>query len=179
MLIASRLRDTNRAEYLLYMWQIEDLIRAYGGDMERLRAGYLSKFGVPDEQHREIDRWYAELIDMMRSEDVLEHGHLQICKNVIISLTDLHNQLLGSSKYPYYKSAYYKVLPYIVEIRSKGKKDVSELETCFEALYGVMMLRIQGKKISPETDAAMKDISTFLGMLSDYFQKDKKEPLEF
>ena len=53
----------------------------------------------------------------------------------------LHNQLLQSSKFPFYTAAYYKALPYIVELRNKGdKKDVSELENCFDALYGVMLL---------------------------------------
>ena len=33
---------------------------------------------------------------------------------------DLHLQLLRSPKFPYYNSAYYKVLPYIVELRAKG-----------------------------------------------------------
>ena len=61
---------------------------------------------------------------------------------VILWLTDLHNQLLQSSKFPFYTAAYYKALPYIVELRNKGdKKDVSELENCFDALYGVMLLR--------------------------------------
>ena len=34
MIIAEQLRNSNRAEYLLYMWQVEDLIRAYDCDIE-------------------------------------------------------------------------------------------------------------------------------------------------
>ena len=29
MIIAEKLSKTNRAEYLLYLWQVEDLLRAY------------------------------------------------------------------------------------------------------------------------------------------------------
>ena len=54
-----------------------------------------------------------------------------------------------------------------------------KFETCFNALYGVMMLRLQKKKISPDTEHAIKEITTFIGMLSDYYIKDKNEPLEF
>lgn len=35
------------------------------------------------------------------------------------------------------------------------------------------------KKISPDTEHAIKEITTYIGMLSDYFMKDKVEPLEF
>jgi hypothetical protein len=46
-------------------------------------------------------------------------------------------------------------------------------------LYGVMMLRLQKKEITPNTAHAVKEVSTFIGMLSDYYKKDKEEPLEF
>lgn len=180
MLIASKLRVSNRAEYLLYMWQVEDLLRANNCDLDCLKTNYLSKFNVPQEQREEMERWYADLIGMMRAEGVVEHGHLQINKNVVIALTDLHNQLLASPKFPYYHAAYYKVLPYIVEMRGKGeKRELPELETCFEMLYGVMLLRVQGKEISEGTQTAVKDVSALLGMLSDYYHKDEEVPLEF
>ena len=57
---------------------------------------------------------------MMKEEGIQEGGHLQINRNIILWLTDLHNQLLQSSKFPFYTAAYYKALPYIVELRNKG-----------------------------------------------------------
>ena len=56
---------------------------------------------------------------------------------------------------------------------------MSEVETCLNALYGVMMLRLQKRDISPDTQHAVSEITTFMGMLSDYYLKDKKEGLEF
>ena len=41
------------------------------------------------------------------------------------------------------------------------------------------MLRLRKKKITPDTEHAVKEITTFIGMLSDYYIKDKTEPLEF
>ena len=116
---------------------------------------------------------------MMREENVLEQGHLQINKNIIINLTDLHNVLLASPKFPFYNAAYFKALPFIVELRSKsGKKEEPELETCFEALYGVMLLRLQKKELSEGTTKAIESISSFLSMLANYYDKDKKGELE-
>ena len=82
--------------------------------------------------------------------------------------------MLASPKFPFYNAEYYKVLPYIVELRNHGAdKEENEIETCFNALYGVMMLRLQQKEITPNTQAAVKEITTFIGMLNDYYLKDK------
>lgn len=37
MIIASQKKKENIAEYLLYMWQIEDIIRAYGLDIDQIQ----------------------------------------------------------------------------------------------------------------------------------------------
>ena len=104
---------------------------------------------------------------------------LKTTRNVIINLTELHAALLASPKFPFYSSAYFKALPFIVELRNKnGQKEEPELETCFEALYGMMLLRLQKKPVSPETTKAMEAISSFLSMLANYYDKDRKGELK-
>ena len=108
-----------------------------------------------------------------------EKGHLTINKVTLWNLEELHRKLLNSTNFPFYNSAYYKVLPFIVELRNRGvDKSEDEIETCFNALYGLMMLRLQKKEVSPQTQNAVKEISTFIGMLNDYYLKDRDEPLE-
>lgn len=179
MYIAQELRKKNIAEYLLYMWQIEDLIRAYGCSLAHINKEYISKFEYTDDQKEEMIDWYGNLIRMMNLEGKRESGHLQINAIIIQELNELHNNLLQSTKFPFYNAEYYKVLPFIVELRNKGDKDINEIETCMNALYGTMMLRLQNKTISPDTEHAIKEISTFIGMLNDYYIKDKKEGLTF
>ena len=177
MLISKQLKQQNIAEYLIYMWQVEDLIRAYGCNLERIRENLVARF--PVEQQGELTQWYEDLIEMMRCEEVMQQGHLQINKNVINWLTDLHLQLLASSKFPYYNAAYYKALPFIVELRAKGaNKEEPELETCFEALYGILLLKLQKKKVGDETQKAQEAITALLSMLSTYYIEDKKGELE-
>lgn len=179
MIIASQKRKENIAEYLLYMWQIEDIIRAYKLDIDTIDEQIVSKYNVPDDKKKEIREWYESLIDMMRREDVVESGHLQLNKNVIIDLTDLHLALLKSPKEPFYGATFFKTLPYIVELRAKtGDESVGEIETCFNALYGILMLRLQKKEISEQTQAAMKQISTFLALLSEKYKQEKAGDLE-
>lgn len=180
MYIAQQLKDRNIAEYLIYMWQVEDLIRANNLDIDKIERNIIAQYSQLDEDGRSrMTEWYANLINMMREEGVAAKGHLQINKNVIINLTELHTKLLGSPKFPFYHSAYYKALPVIVELRGKsGKTDEPELETCFEALYGMMLLKLQKKTISSETAKAMESVSSLLSMLANYYDKDKKGELE-
>ena len=139
MLIANRLRDHNRAEYLLYMWQVEDILRANGCDLDRLRENYLCQFQLTGDARQELEQWYADLCEMMRSEDKMQSGHLQINLNVVETLAELHEALIRSDKFPYYRQLYYKVLPFIVELRAKNGTQThtgirEELNLCFELL---------------------------------------------
>ena len=179
MFIAQELRKKNIAEYLLYMWQVEDTIRAFGCLLSRIRHEYIDHFDYDDEQKADELDWFGNLITMMNQEDCRTQGHLQINKATLQMLIDLHVQLLESPKFPFYNAAYYKVLPFIVELRNRGaNKEENEIETCFNSLYGVMMLRLQKKDISPDTQHAVKEISTFIGMLSDYYKKNREGELD-
>ena len=42
-----------------------------------------------------------------------------------------------------------------------------------------MLLRLQKKPVTSETEAAVKDISALLGQLSDYYFKDREDPIEW
>ena len=178
MFIAKKLREQSISEYLLYMWQVEDLIRANGCDIDKLEQTVVKAYSFPEEQRAELTECYANLVEMMRLEGVEQSGHLQINKNIIIALTDLHIRLMHSQKFPFYQAAYYKALPFIVELRAKGGQDKTELENCFDALYGVWMLRLGHKEVGKETAVAVADIVKFVGLLSDYYAKERAGELE-
>lgn len=181
MFTARALKQKNIVEYLLYMWQVEDLIRAAGGDIGTIARKVIALYRPTPGQEKELTRWYGELADMMRSESVMQSGHLQICKNVIIQLTDLHLQLLRSPKHPAYAAAYYRALPFIVELRAKSPSpagETPELETCFQALYGIILLRMQQKEITPGTRQAAEIIAALLDQLAGYYRKDREGTLE-
>ncbi len=179
MIVARRKRKENIAEYLLYMWQVEDLIRANHLDADAIRRTVVERYNQPEEVKAEIARWYEELIEMMRSEGVEEKGHIQLNKNVIIALTDLHLRLLRSPREMVYGAAYYKTLPYIVQLRAKsGGEDLPEIETCFNAVYGYLLLRMQGKEVSAETLEAIKQISSFLALLAEKYREDMNGELK-
>ena len=175
MNIVQQKMKENIVEYLLFMWQVEDLIRANHFDLEKIQRTLVNQYDQPEEVKQQILQWYEELIDMMRSEGVMENGHIQLNKNIIIALTDLHLRLLRDPEETVYITQYYKTLPFIVQLRAKsGGVETSGLDTCFTAIYGYLLLRLQKKEILPETLEAVKQINTLLYCLSEKYKKDNE-----
>ena len=179
MFVQRVLRDKNIAEYLLYMWQVEDMIRAAGLDSDRLYGSVIKCSGRSESDCAEWKKWYDDLIEMMHTEGKTKSGHLQTNENVLILLEDLHQRLLESHKQPEYRDLYYKALPFIVEFRAKNHStENEELRDCFNMLYGVWLLRVQGKEVSASTAQAVKDVSAFIGKLAVLYREDKEGTLE-
>lgn len=179
MLIASQLKKTNICEYLLYMWQVEDLIRALQFDMDRISQTIISRFKFNDDAERKaVVEWYDSLIEMMRREEVMEKGHLQLNKNIIAELDELHALLLKSGQEPAYNAKYFHVLPLINQFRRKSESGLSDIELCFNFQYGILMLRLQKKEITTETEKTREEISKFMVLLAKNFHAWKNGELD-
>ena len=65
-----------------------------------------------------------------------------------------------------------------MELRSKaGENQVGEIETCFTALYGMLLMRLQQKELSENTKNAITQISNFIALLSRDFHLDEEDKL--
>lgn len=179
MFTASQKRKENIAEYLLYMWQIEDIIRAYELDIEKLKANVIDRYtNLNSTQKLELTDWYDSLIEMMRHEGKEKSGHLQINANTLSSMVSLHQTLLKDPRFADYSAIFYRALPFIVELRAKaGEQKTGEIETCFNALYGLLMMRLQQKEISKSTISAISEISKFIATLAHNYALDEQNKL--
>ncbi len=186
MIIAQKQRRENICEYLLYMWQVEDLIRAAECNTDKIDELILNRYSFADEDTKaEVRKWYYELAEMMRSEGKLLVGHLDINRVVMMNLEDLHRRLLANEKEYIYTSLHYQVLPALVQLRAKQKEsgsdpttEVSDIETCFNAIYGYLTLKLKGQEVYDDTLKSIKQISTFLAMLAHKFKQDEEGSLE-
>lgn len=167
MIIAQKLRKSNISEYLLYMWQIEDLLRALHLDIELVKTNLVAGFKIEDTTlEKEVTEWYESLIDMMRREDVIHNGHLQINKNIIIELEDFHSLLLRTGNVPAYNSKFFHILPIIQKVKMQGNRELGDIEQCFNFQYGILLLRLSRKEISNETMKSQAELSKFLVLLA-------------
>jgi Domain of unknown function (DUF4924) len=179
MFIAKKLKKENICEYLLYMWQVENLIRAFKLDMNQVNLQIISQYPVSEQEKREMYDWYESLIEMMRMENRQENGHIQLNTNIIIELNDFHQVLLKSGKVPAYNSKFYHVLPFISQLKLKQDNgSLSDIETCFNLQYGIMVLKMKKAEISPETLDAQNEISKFMILLARNYKQYKEGELE-
>lgn len=167
MLIARQKIDENIAEYMLYMYQVEDVIRAYQFDLDRIVNEFV-KPQLPDvsflEQYRQ---WYDGLIREMQSEKITETGHLFQLREILVELSYLHNSLLNVVNDEKYKTLYETATPHIEEFREHSNlKDRNHIEICFQALYMKLLLRLQKKEISQETEDSFDSMRVLLAYLS-------------
>ncbi len=179
MIIAREKKRESIAEYILYMWQIEDLIRAYGLDIKEIDKNIVQRFEQPDPVKKEIKDWYEGLIDLMKDEQKTLSGHLQFVQNTINDLYEFHLQLLKSPEQLDYIDLYNKAKAGIVELMNKSNGTVeNEIEACFNGLYGLLMLRLQQKAISPDTISALSNVSQLIGLLSKNYKLDEEGKIE-
>ena len=168
MYVAQKLRSQSISAYRIYMYQVEDLIRAYGLDADRIAAEYLPRFGYDEKQMAEAKDWYESLARMMKEEGKEQTGHIRVVQNTLDLLEDRHQELLADKDEQEYRAAYYKALPHIVALRTQGNnKAKHEMENCIDALYGATLLRMQGKELSAGTQAALKPISELLRLVEE------------
>ncbi len=180
MIVAREKRKNNVAEYVLYMWQVEDTIRAFNFNINILEERLLSQFKQPHHVMDEIRDWYTNLILAMHEEGIQQSGHLQIVKSVIDEMNQLHTRLLITHLDPEYIHVYNLARENILSFRSKlGKSESNEVELCFFALYGLLLLRLKKKEVTEETLKAMNTFSTLLSHLSSAFKRMEEGKLEF
>ena len=136
----------NIAEYILYLWQIEDYLRAFPQNAD-----------ATPELH--------ELNEMMHREGILEGGHLALATNALSEVEELHAQILDEDAM--YRAAMIRLRPALNLLKAKtDRPTMSDIEACFVLLYQIMMLRLQKKEITPETADVQQRATQVLTFLS-------------
>jgi hypothetical protein len=169
MIVAQEKRKTNIAEYIIYLWQIEDMIRALKFDIERIEEVLINHYDVDEKQKGEIRYWYQNLVVMMQKEQIQQSGHLQFIVNLTDELNRFHLLLIQKNIDPSYSSLY-TVLPDLELIRQKSGLNHNDVELSLNTLYLILMLKMRKQEISEGTQQAVWKFGNFLGNLSNLFK---------
>lgn len=139
-------KKDNIAEYILYLWQMEDYLRAFPQNAE-----------ATPELH--------ELNEMMHREGILDGGHLALANNALSEVEELHAQILDEDAM--YRAAILRLRPALNLLKAKtDRPTMSDIEACFVLLYQIMMLKLQKKEITPETADVQQRATQVLQFLS-------------
>ena len=145
------LKKNNIAEYILYLWQIEDYLRAFP-------------------EQAEANQELQNLNNMMHQENIMEGGHLQLAQNALTELEDLHNDLLDQEAT--YRAAMIRLTPALNILKSKtDRPTMSDVEACLILLYQIMLLKLKQSPISSETEQVQKQATQVLQYLSKTYKE--------
>ncbi len=148
-------KKDNIAEYILYLWQIEDYLRAFPGQAE-----------ANDE--------LRELNEMLHREGITESGHLQLAKNALSEMEELHSELLNEDAM--YRAAVLQLQPSLNLLKAKtDRPTMSDVEAGLILLYQIMLLRLQQKPVTPETASVQAQVTKLLQFLSKTYYVNKTE----
>lgn len=181
MYTAQQTRKENIAEYILYLWQLEDLLRALQFSPEAIYAKLVAPRQLSEEQKQALFLWYMELINLLREEGKEQNGHLEHTLHLIADLNNLHLQLLSLPIGKYYRELFGKVAPEIPALKARLKKsDISDIELFFRALYAVVLLRIKGEEKSKEhyIHDVLELISPVIAELAKIFRQTERGEID-
>lgn len=170
--VAENKKSQNIGEYLIYMYQMEDLIRSFQGNMEEIRQYVISHYPVSDSEKVQITAWFEGLLDRMKREEILEKGHLQELNTIVNQLLQLHYQLLKTDKS--YFETFHKAKPHIIEsiLAANSENPGNEIQICLNGVYGLLLCRLLGKKVSEEQLKSAESFGEVLSFLNLAYQQD-------
>ena len=163
MLTADKKKKENISEYIIHMYQTEDLLRVYNFNMKDIQKYVISHIKEGDTQ--EIYNWYKEIAQQMKAEGIEERGHLKSTQEVVGQLTKLHEQLLKADQQ--YRQLYSKTAVYIHKSIEQSNGAVKEpVQACLNGIYGYLLLRMDGQKVDESLMPAVNAFGDLLSYLS-------------
>lgn len=178
MIVSEKKKRENIAEYVIYMWQLEDIIRAHDHDAGRVYRFIMGEAQVDPELGDTALRWYQDVCN--RVSKLSQGAHLEEVRETLQELSLLHGMLLTTIKDPNYLKIFESARLAIEDLKERaGAKAVGDIEACFNGMYGVFLLDIQKKEISKATKEAIIPIRELLISLSKRYSDMKKGKLNF
>jgi hypothetical protein len=172
MIIAEQKRRENIAEYLLYMYQVEDLIRANRLDLDLIEQTLISRFDVPYGVKRDMREWYGSLIRMMTDEQKEVSGHLAILENISEQMHEMHHEIIKLGIDTAYRQVYDRAKPNIEALRRRsGQSRDNDIQVAFNGLYGLLILKLKKTPITKETLQAFETIKELVAELSSRYME--------
>jgi hypothetical protein len=179
MSLAAQKLKQNVAEYIIFLWQMEDLVRAVQFDTEALEE-FVRSYAPDENSFLSEKQWFEQLVLAMKREGVEQRGHIEEVHEIIFELNYLHNTLANLVKDKTYLELYRSAQPNIKEYLSRTDgKTTNDVEVCLTALYGMLILRLKKEPISDETAAAMQSFSNLMAKLAHHYKLMKQGEVNF
>ncbi|EIM75686.1 hypothetical protein A3SI_12584 [Nitritalea halalkaliphila LW7] len=163
--VAARKREEHIGEYLLYMYQMEDLIRAFDGDLGLIETHVVAHYPIPEAEKKACLDWFAGLAAQLQAEGCMQQGHLSTTQALVDELAHLHWELVKSD--PHYREAYSPCRPHVLYfmLEAGEQAPAHEVQLFLNVLYGLLLAKLHGRAIPKEVEAAAPHFGNMLRLL--------------
>lgn len=177
---ALELRKKNPVSYLIYMCQVENMIRACNLDIDKLEEKMLSEYDYTvGPSKEEVRRWYEDLIGMMREEKAVESPrHLQIVLNMAQLLEERRGKMLSEGKDTHFLMMDAEVKNFLARYRKlhSTSEERPDVMLAVEFIYYYAMQKAMHEEdMKPQTEEDVKYLTAYLSRLQDSYLKEKEE----
>jgi len=164
--IADKKKKENIIEYILYLYRMEDLLRAYQFEMNEVNEYVLGHKNVQEEDKEETRVWLSGMIQAMKHEGIQKKGHLQRTQKLVDRLAKIHWQLLKEEAE--YMAVYRKTQPHLLQLITDSQQEIPEheIQIFINTLYGILLSKLNGHKIPEEIMNAASSFGDTLSMLN-------------
>ena len=164
-------KEENIAEYIIHMYQTEELILTYEFNLNEIFEYVIKHMSEDEATLKELLLWYADIIDQMQSENITNSNtRLSSTQSYVNELTSLHNTLRKSNTT--YKNIYNKAEADINKNIELSENTITNpIQICLNGLYGMLLLNLNGKKITEEQKSTLTEFGAILAFLSNEYKK--------
>ena len=172
MLIAQKKRKENIAEYLIYMFQVENLIRSVKFNIQELEPTVINTMSTDDNERQEIVSWYTAIAKELQKRKFEEKGHVEEVTDVINELYYLHTMLITIMKDEKYLDIIAESTSLLEDFRKHSDTPkANDIEMCLNGTYAHLMFRVSGKELNKETSEAFTVFAKQLAYLAAMYIK--------
>ncbi len=166
---AKQRRENNISEYIIFQYQMEDLVRAYQFDMAEIEEYVVKHFPISEEEKEEKRTYFKQLIAEMKAEGVEQEGHLKANQEIVDKVLELHFKLLTEDKE--YQQLFNAVRPSIQLYLQKAEGKVTNpIQVCINGVYGYLLCKMTGKPVAEEDKKHVEAFGDLLAYLSYNFK---------
>lgn len=169
--IATDKLQKNVAEFIIYIYQMEDLCRVYEFNIEEIEKYVIHHFPLNDEEKKDMKKWFAWLINEMKEQDIEANGHISQVQDHVNEMLELKFSLLTEDEE--FIELYNAARPHIREIIQDSNQTVpNDIQACLNGIYGLLLARMNGREVPEELTGPINTFGSVLSYLS-YKYKQK------
>ena len=173
MIPAEVKKRENIAEYIVHMYQTEDLITTFNFNLDEIYEYVIRHMSKEESELKSLLLWYADVIDQMRKENLPVQGkRLAATQAYVKQLGNLHEQLLDNDEeYSLIYGEAENDIQNQVKLSQGQVKD--PIQACLNAVYGKLVINLNGKSLPPEHEKMVGQFGRVLAYLAKQYHRSK------